>query len=143
MRFVSLLLVGVVYSSISIQDIRTVYQSQNEEQVLAMLKKLEQKSEISADERCYKAVFQCMKADYLTWPADKLSAFKKGYSELNTVINRYPSNAEYRYHRYMIEKHTPSWLIEESHMAKDKAFVKSNIPSSHPMYSFITKTIDK
>lgn len=128
------------YSSVS--DYRKVYQSQNEDKVLTALKELENKSMLTADEQCYKAVFLCMKADYLSWPNDKLAAFKKGYGDLNKVIAANPTNAEYRYHRYMIEKHTPSWLIDVNHMAKDIAYVKANLKSTHPMYAFVTKTID-
>jgi hypothetical protein len=127
----------------SITDIRTVYKSQDEDKVLAMLEVLEKKSSLTNDEQCYTAVFLCMKADYLTWPNEKLSAFKKGYKELNEVIRKYPTKAEYKYHRYMIEKFTPSWLIEVNHMVADKTFVKANLAADHPMYNFITDTIDK
>lgn len=141
MKILGLLLLLTAYSSGV--DIRAVYQTQDEDKVLAALDQLEAKSGLSTDERFYKAVFTCMKADYLTWPNDKLAAFKKGYAELNKVIKANPSNVEYRYHRYMIEKHTPSWLIEVNHMAEDKAYVKANLKSDQPMFSFISKTIDK
>jgi hypothetical protein len=127
----------------SISDIRTVYKSQDEDKVIAMLQVLEKKTSLTTDEQCYKAVFLCMKADYLTWPNEKLSAFKKGYKDLNALILKYPGDAEYKYHRYMIEKFTPSWLIEVNHMVGDKDFVKANLAANHPMYSFITNTIDK
>jgi len=127
----------------SISDYRAVYKTQDEDKVLAAFKELEAKSTLTSDEQCYKAVFLCMKADYLTWPQDKLAAFKKGYGDLNKVIAANPTNAEYRYHRYMIEKHTPGWLIDVDHKTKDKAYVKANLKSSHPMYAFVTKTIDK
>ncbi len=141
MNIFGLLIVLVSYASMS--DIRAIYKGQDEDKVLTALEALEKKKSLTADEQCYKAVFLCMKADYLTWPSDKLAAFKKGHKDLNTVIRNHPSNAEYKYHRYMIEKFTPSWLIEVNHMAADKAFVKANLAKSHPMYSFITKTIDK
>ena len=140
MKLLSLILL-LSYSSIS--DYRSVYKSQDEDKVLTALKELEAKSTLTADEQCYKAVFLCMKADYLTWPQDKLAAFKKGYGELNSLITKNSSKTEYRYHRYMIEKHTPSWLIDINHMKEDKAYVKANMKSSHPMYSFVSKTIDK
>jgi hypothetical protein len=141
MNIFGLLIILACYSSIS--DIQAVYKGQKEDEVLASLKMLESKSVLTADEQCYKAVFLCMKADYLTWPTDKLAAFKKGYKELNSIVAKHPTNAEYKYHRYMIEKFTPSWLIEVNHMAADKAYVKANLASSHPMYTFIAKTIDK
>ncbi|MDA9111175.1 hypothetical protein N9J89_02875 [Bacteroidia bacterium] len=137
------LLLFLMFSSPSLSDVRAVYQSQNKTKVLAMLKVLEAKSNLTTDEQCYKAVFLCMKADYLTWPNEKLAAFKKGYGDLNTLVNSNPQNAEYRYHRYMIEKHTPSWLIEQSHMKEDRAYVLANLKASHPMSAFIRKTIEK
>jgi|TARA_B110000114_G_scaffold54718_1_gene58231 hypothetical protein len=127
----------------SISDIRTVYKSQDEDKVLAMLQVLEKKTSLTIDEQCYKAVFICMKADYLTWPNEKLAAFKKGYKELNSIIAKHPTKAEYRYHRYMIEKFTPSWLIDVNHMESDKTYVETNLAANHPMYSFITSTINQ
>jgi len=103
---------------------------------------LESKTSLTSDELCYKAVFQCMKAEYLYNPYQKLNSFKKGYSTLNNLISKNANNVEYKYHRYMIEKHTPSWLLDNNHMTSDKAFVKANLKTNHPMYSFITKTID-
>ena len=141
MKIFGFLIILASYSSIS--DIQAVYKGQKEDEVLAVLKMLESKSILTTDEQCYKAVFWCMKAEYLTWPTDKLAAFKKGYKELNSIVAKHPTNSEYRYHRYMIEKFAPSWLMDVNHMAEDKAYVKANLASSHPMYSFITKTIDK
>ena len=109
MNIFGLLIVLVSYASMS--NIRAIYKGQDEDKVLTALEALEKKKSLTADEQCYKAVFLCMKADYLTWPSDKLAAFKKGYKDLNTVIRNHPNNAEYKYHRYMIEKFTPSWLF--------------------------------
>jgi hypothetical protein len=141
MKVFALLLLLISFSSIA--DLRMVYQSQDEGKVLKALNELEAMSMLTTDQKCYKAVFLCMKAEYLTWPIEKLSAFKKGYADLNSIIDSNAQNAEYYYHRYMIEKHSPSWLLDVNHMPEDKAFVKANMKSSHPMYSFVTKTIDK
>jgi len=139
MKWIALIL--VFYTS-TISQYRLVYQSQDEGEVTAMLKVLESKTSLTSDELCYKAVFQCMKAEYLYNPYQKLNSFKKGYSTLNNLISKNANNVEYKYHRYMIEKHTPSWLLDNNHMTSDKAFVKANLKTNHPMYSFITKTID-
>ena len=139
MKWIALIL--VFYTS-TISQYRLVYQSQDEGKVTAMLKVLESKTSLTSDELCYKAVFQCMKADYLYNPYQKLNSFKKGYSTLNNLISKNANNVEYKYHRYMIEKHTPSWLLDNNHMTSDKAYVKANLKTNHPMYSFITKTID-
>jgi len=139
MKWIALIL--VFYTS-TISQYRLVYQSLDEGKVTAMLKVLESKTSLTSDELCYKAVFQCMKADYLYNPYQKLNSFKKGYSTLNNLISKNANNVEYKYHRYMIEKHTPSWILDNNHMTSDKAFVKANLKTNHPMYSFITKTID-
>ena len=139
MKWIALIL---VFYTTTISQYRLVYQSQDEGKVTAMLKVLESKTSLTSDELCYKAVFQCMKADYLYNPYQKLNSFKKGYSTLNNLISKNANNVEYKYHRYMIEKHTPSWLLDNNHMTSDKAFVKANLKTNHPMYSFITKTID-
>jgi hypothetical protein len=139
MKWIALIL--VFYTS-TISQYRLVYQSQDEGEVTAILKVLESKTSLTSDELCYKAVFQCMKADYLYNPYQKLNSFKNGYSTLNNLISKNANNVEYKYHRYMIEKHTPSWLLDNTHMTSDKAFVKANLKTNHPMYSFITKTID-
>ena len=84
MKIFGFLIILASYSSIS--DIQEVYKGQKEDEVLAVLKMLESKSILTTDEQCYKAVFWCMKADYLTWPMDKLAAFKKG-SNLDSTCN--------------------------------------------------------
>jgi|TARA_B110000503_G_C7173191_1_gene425449 hypothetical protein len=139
MKWIALIL---FFYTATVSQYRAVYQSQNEDKVIAALKVLESKSSLTSDELCYKAVFQCMKAEYVYNPYQKLNSFKKGYSTLNNLISKNATNVEYKYHRYMIEKHTPSWLMDVNHMAADKAYVKANLKTNHPMYSFITKTID-
>ena len=82
-----------------------------------------------------------MKADYVMNPYQKLSYFNKGYNSLNTLIDENKSNVEYRYHRFMIEKHAPSWLIEDDHTQLDKEYILTHITNKQPMYSFIIETI--
>ena len=74
MKWIALIL--VFYTS-TISQYRLVYQSQDEGKVTAMLKVLESKTSLTSDELCYKAVFQCMKAEYLYNPYQKLNSFKK------------------------------------------------------------------
>ena len=126
----------------STQDYREIYKSQDEDRVKYALKVLSNKSNLTSDESCYKAVFECMNAEYLINPYQKLSSFNRGYSTLNALINRYRNNAEYRYHRYMIEKNAPSWLIDTNHMKNDRSVVRARLNKQHPMYSFIMKTMN-
>ena len=127
---------------LNISRCREVYQSQDKTRVISILEDLNNKEVLSKDELCYKSVFECMKADYVMNPYQKLSYFNRGYNSLNTLIDENKSNVEYRYHRYMIEKHAPSWLIEDDHTQIDKEYIIMNITKKQPMYSFIMDTIN-
>tara|TARA_B100001057_G_C22652667_1_gene872697 strand:+ start:110 stop:538 length:429 start_codon:yes stop_codon:yes gene_type:complete len=127
---------------LNISKCREVYQSQDKTRVISILEDLNNKEHLSKDELCYKSVFECMKANYVMNPYQKLSYFNKGYNSLNTLIDENKSNVEYRYHRYMIEKHAPSWLIEDDHTQIDKEYIIMNITKKQPMYSFIMDTIN-
>ena len=131
----------VAVNSLNISQCREVYQSQDKTRVISILEDLTSKDHLSNDELCYKSVFECMKADYVMNPYQKLSYFNKGYNSLNTLIDENKSNVEYRYHRFMIEKHAPSWLIEDDHTQLDKKYILTHITNKQPMYSFIMETI--
>ena len=131
----------IIVNSLNISQCREVYQSQDKTRVISTLEDLTSKDHLSNDELCYKSVFECMKADYVMNPYQKLSYFNKGYNSLNTLIDENKSNVEYRYHRFMIEKHAPSWLIEDDHTQLDKEYILTNITNKQPMYSFIMETI--
>ena len=131
----------IIINSLNISQCREVYQSQDKTLVISTLQDLTSKDHLSNDELCYKSVFECMKADYVMNPYQKLSYFNKGYNSLNTLIDENKSNVEYRYHRFMIEKHAPSWLIEDDHTQLDKEYILTHITNKQPMYSFIMETI--
>ena len=131
----------IIVNSLNISQCREVYQSQDKTRVISTLQDLTSKDHLSNDELCYKSVFECMKADYVMNPYQKLSYFNKGYNSLNTLIDENKSNVEYRYHRFMIEKHAPSWLIEDDHTQLDKEYILTHITNKQPMYSFIMETI--
>ena len=131
----------IIVNSLNISQCREVYQSQDKTRVISILEDLTSKDHLSNDELCYKSVFECMKADYVMNPYQKLSYFNKGYNSLNTLIDENKSNVEYRYHRFMIEKHAPSWLIEDDHTQLDKEYILTHITNKQPMYSFIMETI--
>ena len=137
--FICFILVAV--NSLNISQCREVYQSQDKTRIISILEDLTSKDHLSNDELCYKSVFECMKADYVMNPYQKLSYFNKGYNSLNTLIDENKSNVEYRYHRFMIEKHAPSWLIEDDHTQLDKEYILTHITNKQPMYSFIMETI--
>ena len=136
------LFVFLTSNLLNISMCREVYKTQDKERVISTLAILSDKENLTTDELCYKSVFECMNAEYVLNPYKKLSYFNSGYNTLNTIINENNSNAEYRYHRYMIEKYAPSWLIDKSHTQIDKKFIMNTISKEHPMYSFIMETMN-
>jgi hypothetical protein len=134
---------ALIVGSSTVQDCRNAYKIQSKDKILNLLEKLEDKASKTNDEKCYEAVFLCLKADYSSNPYTKLSSFNSGYKKLNALIAKNSANVEYRYHRFMIETKAPSFLIDDSHVSADRKFVKTNLKKSNPLYSIIIKTIDK
>jgi len=118
-----LLLIALTISAFSVSDLREIYESQEEDKVMSSLKQLESKKSLSKDEECYKAVFTCLKAKFVTNPYTKITSFNTGYALLEKVIKDSPNNVEYRFHRYMIETNAPSWLFDELHTEEDKRYI--------------------
>ena len=123
-------------------DLRNVYLSQDENRITKMYEILKDKDSRSADEDCYFAVFECLQAKYTYNPYSKYSYFKSGFNRLNVLIKKYPTNAEYRYHRIMIEKNAPTFLIEVNHQSEDKAILKKHLDTEHPLYQAMVKTVE-
>jgi hypothetical protein len=136
-----LIILSLMMSVSSVSDLRKVYESQDEDKVMNRLSQLEAKTSLSQDELCYKAVFMCLKAKYVSNPYTKLTSFNSGYDLLEKTINKNPKNVEYRFHRYMIETNAPAWLIDESHIVADKEFIKENVTGSNPLYHLISMVI--
>ncbi|MBT8326465.1 MAG: hypothetical protein KJP21_02000 [Bacteroidia bacterium] len=141
MWILSLILVLLVPQS-DISDYRKAYESQDEAAILKHLDQLESKKKLTNDEECYYGAFLCLKAKFSNNPYTKYSSFTKGYKKLNSLITKESNVLEYRYHRFMVETKAPSFLIENSHIEEDKAFILKNLKSSHPLFILINKTID-
>jgi hypothetical protein len=125
----------------SVDVYRNAYKTQNEDKILACLDFLEDKKSKTELEQCYYAVFLCLKADYSSNPYTKYKSFNKGYALLQSLIAKDNSNVEYRYHRYMIEKNAPSFVLSERHLEADKTFIQQNLKKTHPLYDIIIKTV--
>ncbi len=140
----SLLLLIISFFSVptDISQYRTAYEKQDESAILNYVEELAGKKSRTNDEECYYGAFLCLKAKFSNNPYTKYSSFNKGYKLLNSLIIKDPTNVEYRYHRFMVETKAPSFLIENSHTIKDKAFIKENLKTDHPLYTLINKTID-
>jgi hypothetical protein len=126
----------------SIADMRSVYLTQDEAKITKMYKLLKARQQLSPDEECYLAAFECLQAKYSINPYTKYNYFSSGYNRLNGLINRYSVNPEYRYHRLMIEKNAPAFLIEKNHIVQDKSIIKKYNNIGQPLFREMAKAAE-
>ncbi len=131
-----------LYVVSSVADMRSVYLTQDETKITKMYKLLKARQQLSPDEECYFAAFECLQAKYSINPYSKYNYFSSGYNRLNGLINKYSSNPEYRYHRLMIEKNAPAFLIEKNHILQDKSIIKKYNKIGHPLYREMAKAVE-
>lgn len=142
MKLFLVIVLSYLISPESISNLREAYISQSEIHITNLYKSLKKKDTRTADEECYFAVFECLQAKYSYNPYSKYSFFNDGYNRLNKVIKIHPTNPEYRYHRLMIEKNAPAFLIEKPHDTEDKAVIKKFLNKNHPLYLIMAKAIE-
>jgi hypothetical protein len=77
----------------------------------------------SPGKEAYRGALLMKKAGLLKKPKEKLGAFKKGRTELETVIHSDSSNAEYRFLRLIIQEHAPKVTNYRDQLKEDSRFV--------------------
>ncbi len=78
----------------------------------------------SPEKEAYRGTLLMKKAGLLKKPKDKLDQFKKGRTELETVIHFSNSNAEYRFLRLIIQEHAPKITKYHEQLKEDSEFVR-------------------
>jgi len=78
----------------------------------------------SPGKEAYRGALLMKKAGLLKKPKDKLEEFKKGRTELETVIHSNNSNAEYRFLRLIIQEHAPKITKYHDQLKEDSEFVR-------------------
>jgi hypothetical protein len=78
----------------------------------------------SPGKEAYRGALLMKKAGLLKKPKDKLEEFKKGRTELETVIHFNSSNAEYRFLRLIIQEHAPKVTKYHDQLKEDSEFVR-------------------
>jgi len=78
----------------------------------------------SPGKEAYRGALLMKKAGLLKKPKDKLDEFKKGRTELETVIHFNSSNAEYRFLRLIIQEHAPKITKYHDQLKEDSEFVR-------------------
>lgn len=124
-----------------LDELRLVYRKQDEKGIERLMPKLESKKRTSHEE-CYYGSFLCLKAKFATNPYYKYKYFNQGYTVLNQVIQKNPKNPEFRFHRYMVEKNAPSFLIKVNHREEDEAIIRKHLKPEDPLYPVIKKYLD-
>ena len=80
--------------------------------------------EQSADVQAYTAGLLMKKASFMKTPFQKLSMFRDGKKRLETIITNYPSNAEYRIIRLVLQENAPEILKYNTNIEEDLRLIK-------------------
>ena len=81
---------------------------------------------LSPGKEAYRGALRMKKAGLLKKPKDKLDEFKKGRTELETVIHFNGSNAEYRFLRLIIQEHAPKITKYHDQLKEDSEYLRSH-----------------
>jgi hypothetical protein len=100
--------------------------SKSEQLCDKMLAKLKNTS--GPTEKGYQASFTMMKANWATWPNQKLAYFNEGKDLLEKTIKANSTNIELRFLRYSLQKEIPSFLNYDNKI-EDLAYIKKNVAS--------------
>lgn len=138
----SVLLILMTLYGGDVSELRAAYAAQDEVVIERLWSSLDSKKNLNNVERCYYHAFTCLMAKYSSNPYSKLKYFNQGYAGLNKMVVADPSNVELRYHRYMIERNAPSFLIDTDHTKRDLQVIRNNLTDKHPLYDLISKTVD-
>ena len=122
--FLSMLL--NVPSTTLLQELRNNYGacSKSEQLCDKMLAKIIHTT--SPTEMGYKASLTMMKANWATWPHQKLAYFNEGKTLLDQTIKANPQNIELRYLRYSIQCEIPAFLNYDNR-SDDLAYIKKHV----------------
>lgn len=86
-----------------------------------------QLSEKNANQMIYKAylgAYEAIWANHTQNPFEKLKTFNKGIKKLNEAVSQEPNNLEIRILRCVINKKSPSFLINSKDLESDLRYIK-------------------
>lgn len=128
MKAVCLLLMVIISSDTSLDEIRTNYNKAVSDKILCekMIAELSKTHDESTDYLAYLGGFQTIWANHTFSPISKLNTFNKGKKNIETAIKKEPDNTEYRFIRLSIQKNAPAILGYKSNIKEDTEFLKNN-----------------
>ena len=97
----------------------------------------------SPGKEAYRGALRMKKAGLLKKPKDKLDEFKKGRTELETVIHFNGSNAEYRFLRLIIQEHAPKITKYHDQLKEDSEYLRSHYKDLPTVVQRVVKDYSK
>ena len=120
--FIAIFNLSFINDSFNKKEFYDAFASSSLEEVNSMLSKLENKKTSSLF-RAYKGALFMRKSSLLKTPLQKLDVFKKGMQILESEINKFPKNVEYRFLRLSIQENAPKFLNYYQDIQKDKEII--------------------
>ena len=96
--------------------------SNNESEIDKALKVLAQEDE-TAINKAYRGALISKKADFASFPADKLKLFKRGVTMIEDAIEKAPENIEFRFLRLVIQENSPGFVGYKDNIEEDKNLI--------------------
>lgn len=128
MKALFLLLIPVVFGFSSLEfDKARFYQSLKSESIEEIQEEIEKlENEKTGNMDAYKGTLFIKMSKYLTAPKDKLTSFNRGKALLESAIQSYPKNIEYRFLRLTIQENCPKMLNYNQNIKEDTEMVLQN-----------------
>ncbi len=120
--FIAIFNLSFINDSFNKKEFYDAFASSSLEEVNSMLSKLENKKPSSLF-RAYKGALFMRKSALLKTPLQKLDFFKKGMQTLESEIDKFPKNVEYRFLRLSIQENAPKFLNYYQDIQKDKEII--------------------
>ena len=123
--FIAIFNLSFINNSFNKKEFYDAFASSSLEEVNSMLSKLENKKTSSLF-RAYKGALFMKQSSLLKTPLQKLDVFKKGMQILESEINKFPKNVEYRFLRLSIQENAPKFLNYYKDIENDKEIITKN-----------------
>ncbi len=120
--FFAILNLAFVNITFDKKEFYDVFSGSSLEKINSMLLKLENEKS-SSIKAAYKGALFMKKSSFLKPPARKIDLFNKGMLLLESEINKFPENVEYRFLRLSIQEHAPKILKYHKDIKKDKEMI--------------------
>ncbi len=129
-NFLILLLIFSTYAG-GQGDQRAYYKALESEEQAILDSKIQELEKVKSSTlvNAYKGALIAKKACFLKGMKEKLDTFKQGVDLLETAIEKYPKNWEYRFLRLSVQENCPKILKYNGNIDEDKKHIVANFSS--------------